>query len=107
SSHHNQHSHAHSYTLYLHDALPILKLGFDLQKLHDLVYVEVSSEEQFFHSNADAFSTHFNELETQKIKIYVQDMSANFNIQALLDRKSTRLNSSHVKISYAVFCLNK
>src|SRR5690606_40012946 len=23
----------------------------------------------------------------------------------LLDRKSTRLNSSHVKISYAVFCL--
>src|SRR5699024_12011696 len=25
----------------------------------------------------------------------------------LLDRKSTRLNSSHVSISYAVFCLNK
>src|SRR5690606_41666464 len=24
-----------------------------------------------------------------------------------LDRKSTRLNSSHVKISYAVFCLQK
>src|SRR5690606_41694503 len=24
-----------------------------------------------------------------------------------LDRKSTRLNSSHVKISYAVLCLNK
>src|SRR5690606_40937333 len=27
--------------------------------------------------------------------------------QHLLDRKSTRLNSSHVKISYAVFCLKK
>src|SRR5207302_6773948 len=26
---------------------------------------------------------------------------------ACLDRKSTRLNSSHVKISYAVFCLKK
>src|SRR5690606_42085664 len=26
---------------------------------------------------------------------------------ALPDRKSTRLNSSHVKISYAVFCLKK
>src|SRR5690606_41025953 len=26
---------------------------------------------------------------------------------AELDRKSTRLNSSHVKISYAVFCLKK
>src|SRR5690606_40151078 len=27
--------------------------------------------------------------------------------QATQDRKSTRLNSSHVKISYAVFCLKK
>src|SRR5690606_2385436 len=27
--------------------------------------------------------------------------------RALADRKSTRLNSSHVKISYAVFCLKK
>src|SRR5207302_10084835 len=26
---------------------------------------------------------------------------------AIADRKSTRLNSSHVKISYAVFCLKK
>src|SRR5690606_2076208 len=34
-----------------------------------------------------------------------RDMSwANFNA---VDRKSTRLNSSHVKISYAVFCLKK
>src|SRR5690349_22822677 len=28
-------------------------------------------------------------------------------IQKNLDRKSTRLNSSHVEISYAVFCLKK
>src|SRR5690606_41610891 len=27
-----------------------------------------------------------------------------FPVASLLDRKSTRLNSSHVKISYAVFC---
>src|SRR3712207_7615440 len=27
--------------------------------------------------------------------------------QRLLDRKSTRLNSSHANISYAVFCLKK
>src|SRR5690606_41151598 len=27
--------------------------------------------------------------------------------EASADRKSTRLNSSHVKISYAVFCLKK
>src|SRR5690606_39786286 len=29
------------------------------------------------------------------------------NNQRTIDRKSTRLNSSHVKISYAVFCLKK
>src|SRR5690606_41714201 len=30
-----------------------------------------------------------------------------FHLPSVLDRKSTRLNSSHVKISYAVFCLKK
>src|SRR5690625_7076221 len=29
------------------------------------------------------------------------------DLQLLLDRKSTRLNSSHVAISYAVFCLKE
>src|SRR5215471_9371389 len=29
------------------------------------------------------------------------------DVRQALDRKSTRLNSSHVEISYAVFCLNK
>src|SRR5690606_39431190 len=29
------------------------------------------------------------------------------NLLTQIDRKSTRLNSSHVKISYAVFCLKK
>src|SRR5690349_22356055 len=28
-------------------------------------------------------------------------------LEDMLDRKSTRLNSSHVEISYAVFCLKK
>src|SRR5699024_11861164 len=30
-----------------------------------------------------------------------------YHVIAFLDRKSTRLNSSHVSISYAVFCLIK
>src|SRR5690606_39603849 len=35
-------------------------------------------------------------------------MSVAYNIKrSLRDRKSTRLNSSHVKTSYAVFCLKK
>src|SRR5436305_8785843 len=28
-------------------------------------------------------------------------------VESAVDRKSTRLNSSHVRISYAVFCLKK
>ena len=35
-------------------------------------------------------------------KAFVKEMLEEFQ-----DRKSTRLNSSHVKISYAVFCLKK
>src|SRR5690606_40408067 len=33
--------------------------------------------------------------------------STDNKLSSTLDRKSTRLNSSHVKISYAVFCLKK
>src|SRR3989442_2968872 len=40
-----------------------------------------------------------------QIQEYLRDMGID---QALFtDRKSTRLNSSHVRISYAVFCLKK
>src|SRR5690606_40135314 len=37
------------------------------------------------------------------------ELGFSFHFSSLLsrDRKSTRLNSSHVKISYAVFCLKK
>src|SRR5690349_13362023 len=38
----------------------------------------------------------------QRSKISVQEV-----LERLRDRKSTRLNSSHVEISYAVFCLKK
>src|SRR5690348_18121511 len=34
------------------------------------------------------------------------DLAA-LDVAAILDRKSTRLNSSHPSISYAVFCLKK
>src|SRR5689334_23828131 len=34
-------------------------------------------------------------------------MQAIDQVHEILDRKSTRLNSSHSSISYAVFCLNK
>src|SRR5690606_39605470 len=40
--------------------------------------------------------------------VIMTDESSKVNkVNVNLDRKSTRLNSSHVKISYAVFCLKK
>src|SRR3712207_7502818 len=36
-----------------------------------------------------------------------QSQARRFNQSVLSDRKSTRLNSSHANISYAVFCLKK
>src|SRR5437870_13524113 len=37
----------------------------------------------------------------------LQSMPATRSTSPAVDRKSTRLNSSHVAISYAVFCLKK
>src|SRR5690606_41029608 len=36
-----------------------------------------------------------------------QAIKQELDLEGPIDRKSTRLNSSHVKISYAVFCLKK
>src|SRR2546426_5471977 len=36
-----------------------------------------------------------------------QDLARDHRCQTRTDRKSTRLNSSHLVISYAVFCLKK
>src|SRR5437899_4737561 len=41
-----------------------------------------------------------------KHSIELRDLSPE-KIDGVLDRKSTRLNSSHLGISYAVFCLKK
>src|SRR5699024_3387576 len=46
-----------------------------------------------------------------RVRAYIskrRSMESNWRIpNKVLDRKSTRLNSSHVSISYAVFCLKK
>src|SRR6202022_5156237 len=39
--------------------------------------------------------------------ITVQEVTHPLDAEALRDRKSTRLNSSHTGISYSVFCLKK
>src|SRR5690625_6131342 len=39
--------------------------------------------------------------------MFLVEKNKNSSLGVVLDRKSTRLNSSHVAISYAVFCLKK
>src|SRR5690625_6885342 len=51
--------------------------------------------------------THYNELIVLLKKNELQREKLVADISHELDRKSTRLNSSHVAISYAVFCLRK
>src|SRR3712207_7288820 len=43
----------------------------------------------------------------QKVKSSGSFTTSNIEISSGEDRKSTRLNSSHANISYAVFCLKK
>src|SRR5207253_10459701 len=70
------------YTLSLHDALPIS-----------------SATPQF---NAVALPRLFGRITVRRL-----EASQAARILFVSDRKSTRLNSSHVAISYAVFCLKK
>src|SRR5256885_16627532 len=67
------------YTLSLHDALPIWHVGWGRVSLIH------------FDAHADTGDTQFGSLYGHGTP----------------DRKSTRLNSSHLVISYAVFCLKK
>src|SRR5690606_41714026 len=83
------------YTLSLHDALPIYpKYGY-----YQTVQMDNQGREQVY-SRFQGFI--FGGAPRGESK------SLSFSIRNVLeDRKSTRLNSSHVKISYAVFCLKK
>src|SRR5690606_41228220 len=56
-------------------------------------------------SQADLKRITFDEIETEFSEKEEYKLPERF--KGSLDRKSTRLNSSHVKISYAVFCLKK
>src|SRR3712207_8074311 len=67
------------YTLSLHDALPIL---LDVDPVLAPVEQDLGDEQVFGRQDRDL-------------------------VVAERDRKSTRLNSSHANISYAVFCLKK
>src|SRR5690606_40745003 len=66
-------------------------------------------------TQADALITEHDEVTAQVIERFphlkfigvCRGTASNVSLETAKDRKSTRLNSSHVKISYAVFCLKK
>src|SRR3712207_8372824 len=71
------------YTLSLHDALP------DLLGERNELFVDLDA------------------LYQRVLESFVRKVLLSFRREHVADRKSTRLNSSHANISYAVFCLKK
>src|SRR3712207_8922566 len=47
------------------------------------------------------------EIRTDRVGLLVEQLADSAMFARARDRKSTRLNSSHANISYAVFCLKK
>src|SRR5699024_12629330 len=82
------------YTLSLHDALPIFQCGEWLIEQQQFRLCRKRPDQ----GGPLLFpSRNF-------MRIFIKQMAY---FQFFRDRKSTRLNSSHVSISYAVFCLKK
>src|SRR5256885_16276279 len=78
------------YTLSLHDALPIYR-GHELLQAGAAARAEVENPRRT--------------VEARRLEECI-DRIGDIDVVAQ-DRKSTRLNSSHLVISYAVFCLKK
>src|SRR3712207_8164429 len=91
---------AEIYTLSLHDALPILLYAIQHPSVKDtfMSKKDTSARRKLILTSSFAATTAFTILAaTLMLSIPVSNT----------DRKSTRLNSSHANISYAVFCLKK
>src|SRR5699024_12873900 len=82
------------YTLSLHDALPISRMRVIHDRKRALLLLGYAGHQR------DAE-------DSGRVHIQERGIIALCHRTEHLDRKSTRLNSSHVSISYAVFCLKK
>src|SRR3712207_9376374 len=80
------------YTLSLHDALPISMSAALRQGRSAMMLVPEIALTPVF---------------SRRLRAHFGDSVAIFHSSLTTDRKSTRLNSSHANISYAVFCLKK
>src|SRR5699024_11695772 len=88
------------FTLSLHDALPIFTQ-------HDRQLAGLEREQKIMRDQYDRLFTTINAIDTKLDLLHVDLSEAKGGLKFGRDRKSTRLNSSHVSISYAVFCLKK
>src|SRR5205814_10706290 len=93
------------YTLSLHDALPILtavcERAVECFGRIDVVFANAGI------ANDPPTTLAAADLDAYERVIEVDLLGVVRTIKPALDRKSTRLNSSHLGISYAVFCLKK
>src|SRR5205807_10361688 len=95
------------YTLSLHDALPIYA-NFDTGS-----YLQFAEGYFLRRDNMMWFWDQYTTDPAQRAEITAAPLNATLkDLEGLpptliIDRKSTRLNSSHLVISYAVFCLKK
>src|SRR5690606_41633588 len=91
----------------LHDALPI----FD----HELIYANHERGFALCSQRSDVLSRYYvqvsldDHIDEWSDERFWEELKTRIPKEAAdrLDRKSTRLNSSHVKNSYAVFCFKK
>src|SRR5207249_11840834 len=94
------------YTLSLHDALPIL--GHLLARQSMFISMLLGGRVVYIYTGKDITAAHAQPreqgLNDTHFDAFLKHSRAAQSIE-VRDRKSTRLNSSHVSISYAVFCL--
>src|SRR5207244_12214880 len=90
-----------TYTLSLHDALPISKI----LQAPDAALKAKDAQERFLAAAMLLAKYRTRKSANDKTEAIAAEQSK--LILKAIDRKSTRLNSSHQIISYAVFCLKK
>src|SRR2546430_13365534 len=90
------------YTLSLHDALPIFtpKCFLNAREKTEAELNPASKAAEVMESLGTVRSKFA--ARSSRIRTTIS-----FTVSSVIDRKSTRLNSSHSQISYAVFCLKK
>src|SRR3712207_8614750 len=92
------------YTLSLHDALPISLSGAGSMSIRDISWIDLNfrlADRPQFPSACSPTA----EKNVSRVTSTLTGSPAGGGTWA--DRKSTRLNSSHANISYAVFCLQQ